>query len=325
MKIAVTGASGHIGSNLIRILLERNYDVRVLEHDDSRGFAGLNVEVINGSLNDRESLKRLCVGADVVFHLAAKISIGLNSYDSLHKVNCEGTKILVEECKNAGIKRFIYFSSIHALRHTPLNIPLDELRPLQTDALSPYEKTKALAEEWVLEQVEDNFEIIVLNPTAGIGPNDYKPSLMGQMLIKLYLGKLPVLVPGGYNWVDVRDIAAAAANAVTKGRSGERYILSGEWQTLKGIAGIINRVCERKIFNIVIPTGVAKFALPFITLWSKGTGKRPLYTAQSLEIINNVNKNILNDKARKELDFAPRPLDETIKETMLWFKDNNYI
>jgi dihydroflavonol-4-reductase len=325
MKIGVTGASGHIGSNLNKILIARGYDVRVLQHNDRRGFEGLDVEIVKGSLNDTNSLKQFCKDIDVVFHLAAKISIGLNSYELLHEVNCQGTKNLVNECKRAGVKRLIYFSSIHALKHEPVDEAMDENRPLQKEAINPYEKTKALAEEWVLEQAAGDFEIIVLNPTAGIGPNDYRPSLMGQMLIKLYKGKLPVLVPGGYNWVDVRDVATAAANAIEKGRSGERYILSGEWQILKGIADIMSKVCERKIFNIVVPTQIAKFALPFITLWSKVTGNRPLYTKQSLQIINNVNKNVLSDKSRKELDFTSRPLSESIQDTILWFKENNYI
>ncbi len=325
MRIGVTGASGHIGAALTRELLNKNYNVCVLEHKDKRGFEGLEVGVVKGSINDRESLHRFCSGLDVVFHLAAKISIGINSYEFLREVNFEGTKNLVEACKKGGVKRFVYFSSIHALQQAPLEVPVDEHRPLLKDGGSGYERTKALADEWVMKQGTNGMEVIVLNPTAIIGPYDYKPSLMGRMIIKMYQGKLPLLVPGGYNWVDVRDVARAAANVVKKGKNGQRYILSGEWQTLEGIARIISRVSGKEIKKIVIPIFIARSGLPFIYAWSKLTGHQPLYTSQSLDIIIHANKNILNDKARKELGFKTRPLKETIKDTLEWFKENNYI
>lgn len=325
MKIGITGASGHIGASLTRELLKRNYDLRVLEHNDSKGFENLNVEIIKGDINDISSLSKFCNGLDIVFHLAAKISIGLNSYDYIKLINFVGTQNIVNECKKANVRRLIYFSSIHALQHYPLDKPLDETRPLVINSHIAYEQTKAMAEQWVLQQISDNFDIIVLNPTSIIGPYDFKPSLMGQMMIKFYKGKLPLLVPGGYDWVDVRDVAMAAANAIKQGRSGERYIVSGQWETIEELSRLINKVCEKNNFLLVIPLALAKLALPFISAWSKLTKSTPLYTKQSLTIINNVNKNIRNDKAKKELNFNPRPLSDTIKDTMQWFKENNYI
>jgi len=325
MKIGVTGASGHIGAALTRVLIEKNYNIRVLEHNDRRGFEGLYVEAVKGSLSDKDSLNRFCAGMDIVFHLAAKISIGINSYELLRKVNFEGTKNLVDACKKSGVKRFIYFSSIHALKHAPLNVPVDENRPLLKDGRSGYERTKALADEWVRSRGANGMEVIVLNPTAIVGPYDYKPSLMGQMIIKIYRGKLPLLVPGGYNWVDVRDVALAAANVIEKGRNGERYILSGEWQTLEGIAQIISEITGKEIKKIMIPMFIARFGVPFIYTWSKLTGRRPLYTGQALEIISHANKNILSKKAERDLDFKARPLNASIKDTIEWFKNNDYI
>ncbi len=325
MKIVVTGASGHVGANLTRELLNRKYEVRVLEHIDNQAFAGLPLEVVKGNLNDTESLFRLCRDADVVFHLAAKISIGLNSYEALHKVNYEGTRNILNVAKESGVKRFIYFSSIHALEHKPFDKPLTEERELLKNAEIPYERTKAEAEEWVLNQASDGFDIIVLNPTAIVGPYDFKPSLMGQMIIKLYTGKLPVLVPGGYNWVDVRDVAGAAVNAITQGRSGQRYILSGHWQSLKGLGTLITKVMNKRLRFFVIPVPIARLGVPLIGLAAKISGKQPLYTSKSLDIINNVNKNISNEKATKELNFGSRPLEETLKDTVEWFKENGYI
>ena len=325
MKIGITGASGHIGAALTRVLLEKNYDIRVLEHNDRRGFAGLPVEAVKGALSDKESLSRFCAGMDIVYHLAAKISIGINSYEFLREVNFEGTKNLVAACKKSGVKRLIYFSSIHALKHEPLDVPVDENRSLIQDGHSGYERTKALADEWVRSQGANGMEVIVLNPTAVIGPYDYKPSLIGQTIIKMYQGKLPLLVPGGYNWVDVRDVARAAATVAEKGENGQRYILAGEWQTLEGIAQIISEVAGKKVRKIVIPMFVARFGLPFIYIRSKLTGRRPLYTGQSLEIISQANKNIINEKAKRELGFNARPLKESINDTIEWFKENKYL
>lgn len=324
MNIGVTGASGHIGANLTRILLEKKYSVRVLEHTDNRAIEGLEVEVVKGSLDDKKSLEDFCQDMDVVFHLAARISIGSNSFETLFKVNVEGTKNIVSACKRAGVKRVIYFSSIHALEHHPLDKPLDESRPLVNNSPQAYERTKSLSEAWVMGQKTDQFEVIVLNPSAIVGPIDYKPSMVGELILKMYKGKIPGLIPGGYNWVDVRDVAEAASNAITRGTSGEHYILSGNWCNLKEFAEILQEVSGKKIKKVVLPFWLARLGLPFIQVWSAITKQQPLYTKESLDIVIAGNKNILNGKARKELGFNPRPLADSIKDSFIWFKENNY-
>ena len=325
MKIGVTGASGHIGANLTRILLKKRYSVRVLEHNDKQAIDGLGVEIVKGSLDDKNSLDQFCKDIDVVFHLAARISIGTNSFETLHKINVEGTQNLVKACKREGVKRIIYFSSIHALQHAPLDQPLEESRPLVKDSPQAYERTKSMGEEWIFSQETNDFEVIVLNPTAVVGPIDFKPSLMGQLLIKMYKGNLPGLVPGGYNWVDVRDVAEAASNAITNGKSGEHYILSGNWYSIKNFADLLQQVSGKKIVNMVLPIWLARIGVPFIHLWSVISNQQPLYTNESLDIVGQGNKNILNNKARKELGFNPRPLSESIKDSLNWFKENHYI
>jgi len=324
MFIGVTGASGHIGSNLSRLLLERKYSVKVLEHTDNRAIEGLDVERVKGNLDDQKSLETFCKGLDIVFHLAARISIGANSFETLHKVNVEGTMNLVRACKNADVKKIIYFSSIHALNHHPLDQPLDESRPLITDSPQAYERTKSMGEAWILSQKTDQFEVIVLNPTAVVGPIDHKPSLMGQLLLRMYQGKIPGLIPGGYNWVDVRDVAEAAVNAINQGKSGEHYILSGKWYSLKEYAETLQEVTGKKIKKVVLPFWLARIGVPFIQIWSSITNQQPLYTNESLDIVSEGNKNILNSKARKELGFNPRPLSESLKSAFTWFKENDY-
>ena len=206
MKIGVTGASGHIGTNLIRALDRAGYPVRVLQHKTDTGFHGFDLERCMGDLHRQDTLIPFCNGLDVVFHLAAVISIGDHLFETLYDTNVHGTKNLVNACRTNGVKKLIHFSSIHALNHYPLDVPMDETRDLALHAALAYERTKALAEEWVLSRQSKDFDVIVLNPTAVLGPNDFAPSLSGQFIIRLLKHQLPGLLKGGYNWVDVRDI-----------------------------------------------------------------------------------------------------------------------
>lgn len=320
-KIGITGANGHVGTNLVRRLLNENFEIRVLQYHDHEALDGLEIEVMKGDLNDPASLSVFCEGVDVLFHLAAKISIGNNSFDNLHSINVEGTQNLVNAAKNAGIKRYIHFSSIHALVHEPLDQPMDESRPLVAESKMPYEHTKAIAEEWVLNQQENDFDVIVINPTSILGPLDFKPSLMGQLMIRLYNGSLPGLVPGGYNWVDVRDVADAACNAIYQGNGGERYILSGTYKTVVDFAKLFATVNDQRVNTRVLPLWLARIGVPFISIYSKLTGQDPLYTSKSLDILQEGNRNIICDKAKKELGFNPRPLAQTLKDSADWFKE----
>lgn len=324
-KIGITGANGHVGANLVRKLLLEKYDVRVLQYHDHEAFDGLTVEVASGDLNHPESLASFCNGLDVVIHLAAKISIGNNSYESLARTNIEGTKNLVNAAKNAKVHRLIHFSSIDAFIHPPEPELLEESGLLAVKSEVPYEKTKAIAEEWVRSQQTDSFDVIVFNPTAIVGPFDFKPSLIGDLIIRLYNGKLPALIPGGYDFVDVRDVCDAACKAIYQGQGGEKYILSGRWKSINDFASLLGAVTDKKIDKMIMPMWVAWIGLPFIRLFAKLSGQRPLYTKQSLTILQSGSKNISHEKAKKELGFRARPLAETLKDTFAWFKENNYI
>lgn len=325
MRIAVTGASGHVGCNLVRALLTSGeHQIKVLQYRDHTGFDGLDLEVVNGNIHQPENLNKLCSDVDIVFHLAAKISIGSNSYQSIYETNVEGTKNLVKAAKNAGVKKLIHFSSIHAFDPQPMNETLDESRPLMLDSKISYEKTKSIATKWVLSQKSDDFEVVILHPTSVIGPFDYKPSLMGQMFINLYNNSLPGLVPGGYDWVDVRDVVKSGVAAIENGKSGEQYILSGGWTSVKYLAGVFAEVGERKPTNFIFPLWLAKLGVPFISIWSKLAKQEPIYTYESLEILQLGNPNISNRKAARDLGHTSRPLEETLIDTIKWFEENNY-
>ncbi len=325
MKIAVTGANGHIGCNLCRQLIERGHQVRALIHKNDRGIKGLPMDFVSGDLMDPVSLSPLVEDAEVVFHLAAVISIEAKNKSEIYEQNVGGTENIIEASQKARVRRFIHFSSIHALVSEPLDCTMDERRPLATQDKIIYSRTKALAEEIVLESVKAGLDAVILSPTAVIGPHDYAPSLLGRALIQMYLGKLPALVDGGYDWVDVRDVVKAALIAIEKGTTGERYILSGHWQNMKGLSRLVSASSHRKPQRVSVPIWLAQIALPFLKISCRLIGTEPLYTRDSLTILRIGHRNISHEKASREFGFSPRPLEQTLKDTLVWFKENGFI
>ena len=325
MKVAVTGATGHVGTCLIQQLLEKKYEVRVLIHHHPGNLQNLPVETVTGSLQEEKALKQLCDDREVIFHLAAKISIGNDKEETVFQTNVTGTQKLAAIARNSGVKKFIHFSSVHTLQSFPYNKPLDESRPLVLGASLIYEKTKAQAEQWILKQNAPDFQVIVLNPTAIIGPCDTRPSYLGRVIQRIYKGTLPGLVPGGYNWVDVRDVATAAIAAAEKGHPGERYLLSGTWKSLQELAEIICAHRNKKCHLPVFPFWLAHATVPLTTFLARLFHQEPLYTRTSLTILKNAHPNISPEKACRELGFSPRPLEETLADTINWFKKHQYI
>lgn len=326
MEIAITGATGHIGVNLVRALMAGGHTVKALHHQNFSTLEELKIPCVKGDLLDFDSLVTLFEGVEVVFHLAAQISIGNFSMDHLLHVNVEGTGNVIRACRKAGVKRLIHFSSIHALSHEPLKETMTEKNPLALQSRLGYEKTKALAEQEALQAArENNLEIVILNPTAVLGPYDFAPSYLGQFLIRLYQKKIPGLVPGGYDWVDVRDVVQAAVAAIEKGKNGERYLLSGQWVDLVGFAQITSRATGKPFKPVLLPGWLSWVGLPFIQAAAKIRNEHPLYTKESLLILKSGNRHISHDKATREFGFQPRPLEETLKDTFDWYRENHYI
>ncbi|MDX9719859.1 MAG: NAD-dependent epimerase/dehydratase family protein, partial [Myxococcota bacterium] len=183
----VTGASGHIGANLVRALLAQGRRVRVLVHEDQRGVDGLDVERVQGSILDDEVLRRLLDGAETVFHLAARISIVGSENGRVERTNVDGARAMASACLQAGVRRLIHTSSIHAFDSHPNHEVVDERRAL---AIGPrqvaYDRSKARGQLAVLEQVQAGLDAVIVNPGAVLGPWDFKPSRMGSVILDLY-------------------------------------------------------------------------------------------------------------------------------------------
>ena len=325
MRIALTGASGHIGTNLCRALLSEGHEVRVLINRTSKSLEEIPVERIPGNILDKKSLESLISGCEIVIHLAATISIrGVNERDLL-SININGTKNILEVITRLPVKRFIHFSSIHALIQEPFDEILDETRPLALKDPILYNRSKAWSEQLVSEAIKNGMDGVIINPTSVVGPNDFIPSLVGRAIIQICQNKLPGLIRGGYDWVDVRDVVSGTLQAIEKGRTGERYLLSGKWLSLPDLVGIISRYHKIKTKHAILPYWLAELGVPFLKVYAMLRKADPLYTRESLDIIKHSHRMISCDKAKKEFGYQPRPIEITIKDTIEWFKKNSYL
>jgi dihydroflavonol-4-reductase len=325
MKVAVTGASGFLGNYLCRTLTNTGNSLKVLAHNNADEFAEMGAEIIYGDILNKVTLVELVEDADVVFHLAAVLSIGEKSRSLVHEINVRGTQNIIEVCQSQKVRKLVHFSSITTLQTSGANKLLDESAPLIKASSSAYDSSKAEAERLVLHAAEEGLDAVTLNPTAIIGPYDSQPSYLGQALIQIYQNSLPMLVSGGYDFVDVRDVIEAAIQAASKGRKGERYIISGNWLSLKDLAKMIERITGKKTTNIFAPILLARMGLPFIQLIAKFNGSQPLYTSEALDNIEFSNKNISNQKARQELGYNPRAIESTLTDTFEWFKQHKLV
>ena len=318
--IVVTGASGLIGANLVRSLLveQGGRGIRAVVHHDRRALQGLDLELVEADLSDQTSLENALRGADLVYHLAASISLRMDSWHSMAATNLEGTRRVLAACQACGVRRLVYFSSIHTRQQIPLDQILDEDRPLLDDPEAPpYERSKAAAEMVVQQAAAQGLDVVTIIPTAVIGPYDFKPSYIGKALLLLARGRLPALVSGGYDWVDVRDVAAGAMQAARVAPAGASYILSGHWQSIPAVARGVDCITGRKLLRPVVPLKVADWAAPLMTHIGRLNGSEPLYTRPMLTALTS-NRQVSCAKAARELGYAPRPFEQTLEDTLDW-------
>jgi dihydroflavonol-4-reductase len=326
MKIALTGATGHLGAALLQELIARNIPVKALVRDqNNRACADLAVEVVCGDMLHAGVLSNLMQGCDTIIHSAALISVNGDPKGLVHKTNVEGTQLAIDTALQAGIKRFIHISSIHAYQQKPSLEILDEGRKPVTENAFAYDRSKQAGKKIALAANNRGMEVIVIHPTSIIGPYDYKPSLMGSVLIDLYKGKLPFIFNGGFDFCDCRDVANAIVNAASMGTPGESYLLAGKWYSLKQLSQFLSKASTKKINPVALSLTAAKIGLPIIKMVAAIQKKEPLYTVEALDALFTGNRMISSEKARTSLNYKVRPLEETVYDTFLWFKNNGYL
>jgi dihydroflavonol-4-reductase len=326
LTIAITGASGHIGANLLQELAKKkNCRIRALVRKDLRALEGLDVECFEGDILDKKSLDRLIKGADIVINLAGRISIVGPEHGLVEMTNVEGTKNVLEACLKHRIKRLLHCSSIHAFASKGFKEIVSEESTLALGAgHMAYDRTKAAAQIEVMKAVRKGLDAVIVNPTGVIGPLDLKISRTGSTLLDIWHGRLPALVNAGFNWVDVRDVAKGILLAIEKGRKGHCYILGGHWAKITDISRIVKELTGRRTVTFGLPLQLAKMVSYFPLFWGKLTGKPAKFTPEAMSALGH-HRNVSCDKACKELGYKARPLRETIKDTLGWFRKTGHI
>lgn len=320
----VTGGAGHLGNVLVRELLARGERVRVLvlPGEDTRSLEGVNVERMDGDILDRDSLARAMEGVDVVFHLAGLVSITEEKACLLQEVNVEGTRNVIEIVQRMGIPKLIYTSSIHALERPPKGIPITELLPFDpNNPAGVYDRTKAQASLLVQEAVRQGLDARIVCPTGVIGPYDFRRSEMGELILSWMQRRVNVLVDGGFDFVDVRDVAQGEILARDHGKAGETYILGGERIELTALHKLVQKILGRKTRPITFPLPIAMLMTPIAELYYKITKTKPRFTRYSLETVDS-NSDISSAKAETELGYHPRALAQSMTDTVRWWWEN---
>ena len=320
----VTGGAGHLGNVLVRELLARGEHVRVLilPGEDTRSLEGVNVERVEGDILDRDSLARAMEDVDVVFHLAGLVSITEEKSYLLQEVNVEGTRNVIEMVQRMGIPKLIYTSSIHALERPPRGMPINEMLTFDPDnPAGPYDRSKAQASLLVQDAVRQGLDARIVCPTGVIGPYDFRRSEMGELILSWMQSRVNVLVDGGFDFVDVRDVAQGEILARDNGKSGETYILGGERIELTALHKLVQKVLGRKTRPITFPLPIALLITPIAELYYKITKTKPRFTRYSLETVDS-NSDISSAKAETELGYHPRTLAQSISDTVRWWWDN---
>ena len=319
-KILVTGASGHLGNVLAKALLARGDTVRVLVEpgDDAPALEGLPVERLMGDVRDADAVKRAVEGMDVVCHLAGLVSITAGFEQQMRDVNVGGTRNVLEACAASGA-RLLYMSSIHALTEAKPGQPLLEDAGFdEKTAFGAYGKSKAEASRLVQEAARaGRVHASLLLPVGCTGPEDYRLSEMGELVAAVGQKRRPIVVTGGYHWVDIRDVAQATIAAIEKGRPGEAYLLSERYLSVKDVCAAIAQAAGVRPPPVAIPLFLAwLFSWPLL-LWEWLTKRRALMTPYAMHTLGCA-FDVAAKKARAELGFTPRRTEESLRDAWLW-------
>jgi len=321
--VLVTGGSGFIGSAVVRALRRAGVrDVRVLVRatSDRSNLAGCDVRWVVGDLTVPETLAAAVAGVRTVFHVAGFYRLWSRRPTPFYAVNVEGTRHLVAAAECAGVLRFVHTSSVATLGQRP-NGPADETdRATPADLIGHYKRSKFEAERVVLAAASRwTMEVVVVNPCAPIGPRDRRPTPTGRMVLDAASGRMPAYVDTGLNVVHVDDVGEGHRLACERGRAGELYVLGAENLSLRAILERIARhVGRRPPRWRLAPTSLFPLAL-CAEGWGLMTGREPLLTRDTLRMARRP-MYFSSSKARAELAYAPRPVDEAFGDSLAWFR-----
>lgn len=328
MKTLITGASGFVGSAVLRLLLEAGHEVRALVRpgSDRRNLADLPVTLCEGDLTDTASLRSAVAGCDYLFHVAADYRLWIPDPALMYRTNVDGTRILMQQAGEAGVKKIVYTSSVATLGIKPDKTPANEDTAVTLDdMIGDYKRSKFLAEQEVHKLVRSaGLPATIVNPSTPIGPRDIKPTPTGRIIVDCLNGRIPAYVDTGLNIAHVDDVARGHLLALDQGQIGERYILGGEDMNLRDILAVICEIGKRRAPGIRIPHDLLLPVAWLSELWAGISGVEPLATVDGIRM-SRKHMFFSSDKAATRLGYHSRPAREAIGDAIKWFSENAYI
>nr|VFJ93177.1 MAG: dihydroflavonol-4-reductase [Candidatus Kentron sp. H]VFJ94058.1 MAG: dihydroflavonol-4-reductase [Candidatus Kentron sp. H]VFK00720.1 MAG: dihydroflavonol-4-reductase [Candidatus Kentron sp. H] len=327
MTTLVTGATGFVGSAVVRHLLDAHHNVRVMVRPQSAlaNIQGLEVEVAQGDLTRPETLKSAISGCDTLFHVAADYRLWAPDRDVLYRTNVAGTTALLRAAADEGVSKIVYTSSVAVLGLNRDGTPSDEGTPSNlADMIGHYKRSKYLAEQAVHRMIEeDKLPVTIVNPSTPIGPRDIKPTPTGRMVLDAASGRMPAYVDTGLNVVHVDDVATGHLLALAQGEIGERYILGGENMTLREILAVISEITERPAPKIRLPHNLVLPVAYLGEMWARLTrGAEPRATVDGVRM-SKKRMYFNSDKAGRALGYSPRPAREALEDAVNWFLNSD--
>jgi dihydroflavonol-4-reductase len=327
MRVFVTGATGFIGASLVRELLKDSCEVRALArpNSDRRNLDGLDLEVCEGDLRDRESIRRGLKGCEVLYHAAADYRLWTRNPKSMYEINVEGTRNILEAALEAGVGRVVYTSSVGTLGNPGDGVPGNEETPVSfSHMVGHYKKSKFLAEREAEGFLDKGLPLVIVNPSTPVGRLDIKPTPTGKIIVDFLNGKMPAYLDTGLNIIDVEDCARGHLLAAEKGRIGEKYILGNENLTLQGIFAKLGRITDLEPPRVKLPYTPILMAAYVNEAISALTGKEPIIPLAGVQMAG---KFMFFDsgKAVRELGLPQHPVDDALRKAVEWFQANGYI
>jgi dihydroflavonol-4-reductase len=327
-RVLITGATGFVGSALVRAFLAAGYSVRALARAGSRrdNLAGLAIETVEGDVCDPAAVARAVAGASYVAHAAADYRLWARDPDAIVRTNVEGTRTLMQASLAAGIERIVHTSSVATLAPRTDGSAADETQRLSENAaIGAYKRSKVVAERLVEAMIaREGLPAVIVHPSTPIGPRDIRPTPTGRVIVAAASGRMPAFVDTGLNLVHVDDVAAGHVAALERGAIGERYILGGEnvslADMLRDIAGLVGGRPPR----LELPRAPLYPLAAAAQMFAIVTGREPLLTLDGLRM-SRQRMFFSSAKAERELGFRARPYIDGLRDAIDWFRAGGYL
>ncbi len=328
MTTLITGGTGHLGANLVRELVNRGENVRVLlrKGSENKELDGIQVERVYGDLRDRNSLQKAVENCDYLYHLAAFVSIRNGDRRHLFDVNVLGTRWLMQAARKGGIRKVIHCSSFGAVGINPDGASNEKWSVSPYELTTDYEISKTFAEKEVYKEIIKGLPAVIVNPSGIVGPWDFKPSLLGKTIIDFANGKMKGYVDGAFDFVHVNDVVQGHILAMEKGKVGDRYLLTGEEISIRQTLEWLEEITGIKKPSIKIPAGLMQ-RIAIVKDWVERIffpDVIPRFNYHSIRLLQSGKKGD-NSYAIRDLGLKPTPVMEAYQQAVDWFKEFGYI